>query len=74
VIGGGRVVGGTDDVEQLPLPIDPDTLDTLAIDDEGGVIPTATHIHLALRELAGVSAGAPAQKFKLAGEMLPLFG
>ncbi len=42
--------------------------------DDTGVVVTAGHIHLALRELAGVSEGAPAQKFKLAGDNLPFFG
>lgn len=74
LIGGGRVIGGTDEANQLPLPVDPDTLATLELGDESGVVLTANHLHLALRELAGVSAGAPAQKFKLHGEILPLFG
>lgn len=74
MIDGGRLVGGTDDVDQLPLPVDPLSLDTLAADDESGVVLTATHLHLALRELAGVADAAPAQKFPLAGETLPLFG
>ena len=74
MIGGGRLIGGTDEVDQLPLPIDPDTLGTLEIGDPDGVVITASHLHLALRELAGVSEGAPAQKFKLPGEILPLFG
>ena len=74
LIGAGRVIGATDEVDQLPLPVDPDTLDTLEADDDAGVVLTAGHIHLALRELAGVSDGAPAQKFKLAGEILPIFG
>jgi len=74
MIGGGRLIGATDDTDQLPLPVDPDTLGTLEAGDESGVVLTAGHIHLALREMAGVSAGAPAQKFKLAGEILPIFG
>ncbi len=74
LIGAGRLIGGTDDVDQLPLPVDPDTLATLEPGDDTGVVVTAGHIHLALRELAGVSEGAPAQKFKLAGDILPFFG
>ena len=74
MIGGGRLIGGTDEVDQLPLPIDPDTLGTLELGDPGGVVITGAHLHLALRELAGVSEGAPAQKFKLPGEILPFFG
>lgn len=74
MIGAGRLIGATDDTDQLPLPVDPDTLGTLEADDDSGVVLTAGHIHLALREMAGVSAGAPAQKFKLAGEILPIFG
>ena len=73
LIGGGRLIGGTDDADQLPLPVDPNTLATLAKDDDAGVVITAGHIHLALRELAGISEGAPAQKFKLAGDILPFF-
>ncbi len=73
LIGGGRLIGGTDDTDQLPLPVDPNTLATLAQDDDTGVVITAGHIHLALRELAGISEGAPAQKFKLAGDILPFF-
>ena len=74
MFGGGSLIGATDDTDQLPLPVDPDTLGTLEAGDESGVVLTAGHIHLALREMAGVSAGAPAQKFKLAGEILPIFG
>lgn len=73
-IGAGRVIGGTDDLDQLPLGIDPVTLETLPIDDDSGVVMTGAHIHLALREMAGISGAAPAQKFKLPGEILPLFG
>lgn len=73
LISAGRVIGGTDDVDQLPLPLDPLSLDLLEPDDDTGVVLTATHVHLALRELAGVADGAPAQKFKLVAEMLPLF-
>lgn len=73
MIAAGRVIGGTDEADQLPLPIDPLSLDVLEPGDDTGVVLTATHVHLALRELAGVADGAPAQKFKLAGEMLPLF-
>ena len=73
LIGAGRLIGGTDEVDQLPLPVDPDTLDTLEPGDDTGVVITAGHIHLALRELAGISEGAPAKKFKLAGEILPIF-
>jgi hypothetical protein len=73
-IAAGRVVGGTDDVDQLPLPVDPDTLETLEIDDDTGVVLTATDLHVALRELAGVAGEAPAEKFKLPGEVMPLFG
>lgn len=73
LINAGRVIGATDDENQLPLPVDPDTLDTLEADDDTGVVVTAGHIHLALRELAGISEGAPAQKFQLAGDILPFF-
>ena len=71
---GGGVIGATDDVDQLPMGIDPDTLETLPPEDDTGVVLTGSHIHLALREMASVSGGAPAQKFKLPGEILPIFG
>ena len=41
LIGAGRLIGGTDDVDQLPLPVDPDTLATLEPGDDTGVVVTA---------------------------------
>lgn len=70
--GGGRVIGATTELEQLPIGVDPDTL---ALDEsEDGLVLTPQHLHLALRELAGVANSAPAQKFGIVAEMLPLFG
>ena len=48
-IPGGRVIGGTD-ADQLPLAVDPDTLQP----DGDGVIITPGNIHAALRRLAGI--------------------
>ncbi len=73
MVGGGRVIGGTDDVDQLPLAVHKDTLETLEPGDDTGVVITGAHIHLALRNMAGVGDGAPAKKFALPGEILPLF-
>ncbi len=73
-IGGGRLIGATDDVDQLPLPIDPVTLETLEPGDPDGVVLTGNLIHLALREMAGISESAPTKKFELPGKILPLFG
>ncbi|MDC0668530.1 DUF1501 domain-containing protein [Nannocystis radixulma] len=70
--GGGRVIGGTTELEQLPIGIDPDTLELDESDD--GIVLTAPHLHLALREMAGVSQSAAAKKFGIVTEMLPLFG
>ncbi len=71
--GGGRLIGATDDETQLPHPVDPDTLETLEIGDDTGVVLTSGHLHLSLRELAGISGEAPAKKFPFAGKTLPLF-
>ena len=73
LVGGGRVIGGTDDDDQLPLSVDPDTMETLPLGDDSGVVITGNHIHLALRELAGVTDSAPAKKFQLPGAILPIF-
>lgn len=69
--GGGRVVGGTTEEEQLPIGVDPDTLE---LDESDGVVLTAPHLHLALRELAGVGNSAAAKKFGIITDMLPIFG
>lgn len=70
--GGGRVIGATTEMDQLPIGVNPDTLELDETED--GVVVTCQHLHLALRDLAGVSAGAPAQKFGIVADMLPLFG
>lgn len=48
-IPGGRVIGGTDS-DQLPLAVNPETLEL----DGSGVIITPGNIHAALRRLAGI--------------------
>jgi uncharacterized protein (DUF1501 family) len=69
--GGGRVVGGTTELEQLPIGVDPDTLE---LDESEGIVLTAPHLHLALRELAGVADSPAAKKFGIITDMLPIFG
>lgn len=70
--GGGRVIGATTDADQLPIGVDPDTLEL--DESENGVVITAPHVHVALRDLAGVADAAPAQKFGIVADLLPLFG
>ncbi len=65
-IGTNRVIGATTD-DQLALAIDPSSL---ALKDGGKVLKPET-IHLALRKLAGVADGAPAQAYPLAGDDMP---
>lgn len=48
-IQGGRVIGGTDG-NQLPLAVNPDTLEI----DGSGIILSPGHIHAALRKTAGI--------------------
>ena len=70
--GGGRVIGGTTEADQLPIGVDPDTL---ALDEsENGVVLTSSHLHVALRELAGVADSPAAQKFGIVADLLPIFG
>lgn len=69
--GGGRVIGGTTELEQLPIGVDPDTLE---LDESDGVVLTSGHLHLALRELAGVADSPAAKKFGIVTDLLPLFG
>jgi uncharacterized protein (DUF1501 family) len=64
---GNRVVGGTT-AGQLPLGVDPSSL---ALQESGGTVITATHIHHALREFAGVQDLGG--NFPLPGNGLPLF-
>ena len=70
--GGGRVVGATTELEQLPIGVDPDTLDL--DESENGVVLSSAHLHLALRELAGVADSEPAKKFGIVTDLLPIFG
>lgn len=73
-IRGNRVIGGTDDGLRA-YKVDPTTLAS----DVNGTNPAAitlrpTHIHRALRSLAGVDGSEVAQRFPLTGvPLLPLF-
>ena len=67
-IQGGRVIGGTDN-DQLPLAVDPATLEI----DASGVTLSPGHIHAALRELAGLSSNPIITGFEV-DEWLPIFG
>ena len=60
-IAGNRVIGATDDKQQL-IPIDPRTL---AIDKEKGIRVRPEHIHVALREFAGIQDHAFSKQFPL---------
>jgi uncharacterized protein (DUF1501 family) len=60
-IQGNRVIGATDD-KQFQVTIDPATL---ALKPEGGARVRPEHIHIALRELAGVADHPFSQKFPL---------
>jgi len=60
-IQGDRVVGATDE-KQMLVPIDPKTL---ALDKAKGVRVRPEHVHLALRELAGIEGHAFAKQFPL---------
>jgi hypothetical protein len=60
-IRGNRVVGATDE-KQFLVPIDPATL---ALDKEKGVRVRPEHLHLALRELAGIADHPFSRQFPL---------
>jgi hypothetical protein len=60
-IAGNRVIGATDE-QQLLVPVNPETL---ALDRETGIRVRPEHIHLALREFAGVHDHAFSQQFPL---------
>ncbi len=62
-IKGNRVVGATDG-GQFQVPLDPETLATTS-DAENGVKVRPEHLHLALRELAGIDRHPAAGKFPL---------
>ena len=67
-IQGGRVIGGTD-MDQLPLAVNPETLEI----DPNGTFLTAGHVHAALRDIAGLSNHPIVTGFEV-DEWLPLFG
>jgi hypothetical protein len=60
-IKGNRVIGATDE-KQLHVPLDPQTL---ACDKEKGIRVRPEHIHLSLRELAGIADHPFSRKFPL---------
>lgn len=60
-IKGNRVLGATDE-KQFLVPVNPRTL---ALDEQSGVRVRPEHIHLALRELAGIESHAFSKKFPL---------
>ncbi len=60
-IRGNRVVGATDE-RQFLIPIDNKTL---SIDEENGIRTRPEHVHLALRELAGIDDHSFSKKFPL---------
>ena len=60
-IRGNRVVGATDE-RQFLIPIDNKTL---SIDEENGIRTRPEHVHLALRELAGIEDHPFSKKFPL---------
>jgi len=60
-IKGNRVIGATDE-KQFLVPVDPRTLET---DKEKGIRVRPEHLHLALRELAGVEGHAFGKQFPL---------
>ena len=60
-IRGNRVVGATDE-RQFLIPIDNKTL---SIDEENGIRTRPEHVHLALRELAGIDDHSFSKKFPM---------
>ncbi|TWU06302.1 DUF1501 domain-containing protein [Stieleria varia] len=58
-IRGNRVIGATDDA-QMPHPFDPQSL---SLNPENGIRVRPEHIHIALRELAGVADHPFAERF-----------
>ncbi|MCB9664582.1 MAG: DUF1501 domain-containing protein [Alphaproteobacteria bacterium] len=67
-IRGGRVVGATDE-RQVPLRLDPETLQLR----DGGVRITPADVHASLRQLAGMDAWDVAARYPV-GSLLPLLG
>lgn len=60
-IAGNRVIGATDEKQNL-VPINPKSL---ALDKESGIRVRPEHIHLALRQYAGIEAHAFSKQFPL---------
>ena len=56
---GNRVIGSTDE-RQMPTPID---AKTLSFDADAGIRVRPEHVHVALRELAGVADHSFAKRF-----------
>lgn len=73
-IPGGRLVGATDDAQEI-LRVDPSDPSVILDDnDMTGVRITPAHIHTGLREIAGITNHPVAQQFPLSSEVhLPLF-
>ncbi|MCA9713758.1 MAG: DUF1501 domain-containing protein [Myxococcales bacterium] len=72
-IAGNRVVGGTDDADQLPLLVDPETLE-LTDDEELGVELKCADLHVAMREFAAIDGSDEAGRYPLlANELSGLF-
>jgi hypothetical protein len=60
-IRGNRVLGATDE-RQFPVPVNPESL---VCDRQNGIRVRPEHIHMALRELAGISDHAFSRRFPL---------
>lgn len=74
IIGGNRLVGGTTVDGQLPMTVDPSTLELLE-DPEEGVQIKWGEVHKAIRNFVGIGEEHPFSKeFPLIAEDLPLFG
>ena len=67
-ITGNRVIGATDS-HYRALPVDPVTLQV----DDSGIIMKASHVHNALRRLAGITTSPAVATFPMAVEELALF-
>jgi len=63
------VIGATT-ADQLSMEVDPSTLET--VDASTGTVITSSHIHHAIRDLAGLSVYP--EQFPLTGSRLALFG
>ena len=74
LIGGDRLIGATTVDEQLPMTVDPSTLEVLDDPEEGTQIKWG-HVHKAIRNFVGIGEDHPmAQKFPIVAEDLPIFG